>query len=202
MASSPRLGVVVPLGQPDQQPGQREAGVAAQPEAALGLDLPADAAQRARARRRGRRRRSAPTPGRRRAGRPRPARAPSRISRAATAPAMASTASSRDRSRSPRRRSVCASSVCCWAESSRIRHWSAGSRRAAATCCPRIAWATAGSSQVEAGERQRQPAVRLQQRARGLGGRRALGEQAGVDGQQHRGVEVVGEHLARGRGTP
>jgi hypothetical protein len=39
--------VVVPLGQPGEQPGQRQAGVSAKPEAALGLDPAPDAAQRA-----------------------------------------------------------------------------------------------------------------------------------------------------------
>ena len=116
-------------------------------------------------------------------------------SRADAAQAIASPASSRARSASPRRRSVWASSVCCWADSSRIRHWSSGRRSAAATCCARIAWATASSS------RSRPARVRESQRCAcssardGPPGVGALGEQARVDGQQHRGVEVVGGDL-------
>jgi prephenate dehydratase len=55
--------------------------------------------------------------------------------------------------------------------------------------------------EVERGQGEGEPQVRLVQRAggaavgRGVGGRELLGEQAGVDGQQHRGVEVVGGGL-------
>ena len=138
MASSPLLGVVVPLGQPHQQPGQRQVGVAAQPQAALGLDVPADAAQRAEG--------AVELVG---AGqRPRlddveqvglvGLGLPVDLARRDGAgDRLDGQLAGRGRA-SPRRRSVWASSVCCWADSSRMRHWSAGSRSAAATCWPRI----------------------------------------------------------------
>ena len=72
-------------------------------------------------------------------------------------------------------------------------------RRARAARRRRAARASRGrppsSSRSRPDEGQGQPAVRLQQGAGGLGRGRALGEQARVDGQQHRGVEVVGGHL-------
>jgi hypothetical protein len=49
--------------------------------------------------------------------------------------------------------------------------------------------------EVEAGEGAGQPGVRLEQGARRRSGGRAFGEEAGVDGEQHRGVEVVGGDL-------
>ena len=135
MASSPLVFVVVPLGQPAEQPGQHQIGVAAQPEAAVACDLPADPAQRAE--------RAVEVVG---AGqRPRlddveqvglvglglPVDLAGRdgAGDGLYRPAPGT------RSTSPRRRSVWASSVCCWAESSRIRTGRparAGRRRRAA----------------------------------------------------------------------
>ena len=195
MASSPLLGVVVALGQPDQQPGQRQAGVAAQPEAAVGLDVPADAAQRAE--------RAVEVVG---AGqRPRlddveqvglvvlglPVDLAGGDGAGDGLDGELAGAVERRRGGAASGPARCAAGPTAAASATGRRARAARRRRAARAS----RGATAGSSRSRPDRVEGQPAVRLQQGAGRLGGGRALGEQAGVDGQQHRGVEVVGEHL-------